>query len=121
MIRLSGNEKRLHPRINQSLPINLAVNGYDFSTTTHNISCLGASCTIDKYVPPFTKVMIRMDIPANASQKNIGINCKGVVVRTQDADNGFNIAIFFNAIPEIQRKKISKYVERFLPQATPIQ
>lgn len=116
MRKFVNSEKRLHPRINHSLPINLAVNGYDFSTSTQNISCLGAYCTIDKYVPPFTKVMVKMDVPLASSGKKFDINCKGVVVRTEDGQEGYNIAIFFNAIPETQRKKISQYIEGFLPQ-----
>ena len=49
-------EKRLHPRIAHELPLRIAVNGYDFSTSTHNISCVGAYCHLDKYMPPFTKI-----------------------------------------------------------------
>lgn len=120
MNRDLNSEKRLHPRINQRLPLKVAVNGYDFSTTTQNISCLGAYCAIDKYVPPFTKVIIKMDIPAVAGRiKNLDISCKGVIVRTNDnPKGGYNVAIFFNAIPEEQRKKISRYIERFLPKVS---
>ena len=118
-MQITKNEKRLHPRIDHCLPVKVAVNGYDFSTTTQNLSCLGAYCTINKYVPPFTKVMVKMDVPLKEGSKKFDINCKGVIVRSEDGvDGGFNIAIFFNAIPETQRKKISQYVERFLPEAS---
>ncbi len=107
-----NNEKRLYPRIDTNLPLKVIANGYDFSTSTENLSCLGAYCHIDKYVPPFTKLSIKLDLP------NIGfVECKGVIVRTEDNTNtgGFNIAIFFNRIDNQQRQKISEYLKQFLP------
>lgn len=97
----------------------VAANGYGFSTLTQNVSCVGAYCRINRYIPPFTKVSIRMLLPVNVppKQENINVECHGVVVRTEDAhDGGFNIAIFFNRIQESQRKKISQYLKQFLPQ-----
>jgi hypothetical protein len=110
-------ERRLHPRIEHKLPLNLAVNGYDFSTSTHNISSVGAYCHIDRYMPPFTKMYVKLSLP-NKEQagKNTIVECKGVVVRTEDESNGgFNLAIFFNEIRDDQRKKIAQYVSQFLP------
>jgi len=118
---IPGTERRRYPRIKHSLPVNIEANGYDFSTTTQNISCLGAYCRIDKYVPPFTRVAVRMVLPiANTSQnKDCQVDCKGVIVRTEDeADGGFNIAIYFNEIKDSQRRKISQYINQFLPSAS---
>ena len=112
------SERRLHPRIDRTLPINVAANGYDFSTSTHNISCVGAYCTIDKYVPPFTKVKIKLNLPiaANGSTDYHDVNCQGVIVRTDDDPNGkFNVAIFFNDIKEQPRQRIAQYIKQFLP------
>jgi hypothetical protein len=51
------------------------------------------------------------------SARELDIECKGVIVRTDDADDGgFNIAIFFNGINNTQRQKISQYISRFLPK-----
>jgi hypothetical protein len=110
-------ERRLHPRIEHKLPLNLAVNGYDFSTSTHNISSVGAYCHIDRYMPPFTKMYVKLSLP-NKEQagKNTIVECKGVVVRTEDESNGgFNLAIFFNEIRDDQRKKIAQNFSQFLP------
>lgn len=111
-------ERRQYPRIEQKLPVKIVANGYDFVTTTQNISCLGAYCKIKKYVPPFTRVAIRMDLPLNRAslKKCVGVECNGVIVRTEDGKSGgFNIAIFFNQISDSQREKISQYVSQFLP------
>lgn len=112
-------ERRQHPRIEQTLPLQVAANGYDFTTTTQNVSCVGAYCCINKYVPPFTKVMVRLSLPVATSDgnKKYGVRCKGVVVRTEDESRGgFNIAIFFNEIKECERQKITQYINQFLPQ-----
>jgi hypothetical protein len=115
MNRTSGKERREHPRINQNLPINVVANGYDFVTSTMNISCLGAYCRIEKYVPPFTRVRIKMDLPMANSQK-APVECDGVIVRSEDeAEGGFNVAIFFHKIAEAPRKKITQYINQFLP------
>lgn len=112
-------ERRLHPRLDSTLPLKVAANGFDFSTTTQNISCLGAYCHIDKYVPPFTKVFIKLSLPVanRAGSHEISVECCGVIVRTEDAsDGGFNIAVFFNRIKDDQRKKITQYINQYLPQ-----
>jgi len=119
MTRPNPAEKRLYPRIDYSLPIKVAANGYDFATSTQNVSCLGAYCSINKYVPPFTRVMIKLTLPikSDAINKSYSVECNGVVVRSEDAENGaFNIAIFFNQINLGQRKKISRYISQFLPE-----
>jgi hypothetical protein len=117
MPKSKTSERRLHPRVDNQLPINLAINGYDFATATENISCLGAYCRIDKYIPPFTKVSVKLSLPQLSRPGGLPVECKGVIVRSEDdAKSGkFNVAIFFNQINESQRKKIAQYVNRFLP------
>ena len=110
-------ERRLHQRIDKNLAINVVANGYDFVTSTHNISCLGAYCTIDKYIPPFTKVKIKLNLPIanNGVREKCDVDCSGVIVRTEDEPNGkFNIAIFFNEIKDHPRQKIIQYVKQFI-------
>jgi hypothetical protein len=113
------SEKRIHPRIERRLPINLAVNGYDFVTSTENLSCLGAYCRINKYVPPFTRVAVKLSLPQFSKQAPLPVECSGVIVRSEDDNQTgkFNVAIFFNQINESQRKKIARYVNHFLPQS----
>lgn len=111
-------ERRLYPRIYQEIPCHIKTNGFDFTTTTKDISCTGAYCCINKYLPPFTKLAVKIILPVNSpgKQKNLKLECKGVVVRSDDqGSNEFNIAIFFNEINNAQRKKIYTYVKQFLP------
>lgn len=112
-------ERRRYPRIKQTLPIKIVANGYDFATSTENISCIGAYCHLEKYIPPFTKIAAKVILPITNADKieNVEVECTGVIVRTEDKeDGGFNIAIFFNKITPRQRKKISQYISQFLPK-----
>jgi hypothetical protein len=114
----SGIDRRVHPRLDKKLPFKVAANGYDFSTSTQNISCVGAYCKIKKYIPPFTRVSIKLTLPVKTKEdnKNYTIDCQGVIVRTEDKEKeGFNIAIFFNRINNSQRKVITEYINQFLP------
>lgn len=111
MMKISSKERRLSPRIYKQLPLKVAANGYDFATTSKNLSCVGAYCHITKYVPPFTKVHVKIDL------QNSPLECKGVIVRTEDeTSGGFNIAIFFNGITTTARDKISRYVNQVITQ-----
>lgn len=119
----SGAERRAHPRLEHKLPFKVAANGYDFSTTTENISCVGAYCRIKKYIPPFTRVAVKLSLPikTESGKRDRVIDCQGTIVRTiDDKSEGFNIAIFFNRINNPQRKVISEYINQFLPQAHPV-
>jgi len=121
MRRKSRVERRLHPRIIKELPIKVAANGYDFLTSTRNLSCVGTYCHIDKYIPPFTRVMIRLTLPLRnrKNDKNCSVECKGVLVRTEDEKSGgFNVAIFFNQISQEQKRKIAEYVNSFISQGS---
>ena len=122
MVKRTKSERRQHPRLEQKLPVNVAADGYGFATVTKNISCLGAYCHIDKYMPPFTRVAVKLALPlaVKTGERDSNVECKGVVVRTEDDINGgFNIAIFFNEIKDTQRNKISRYISQFLPEESP--
>ncbi|MFH0738701.1 MAG: PilZ domain-containing protein [Candidatus Omnitrophota bacterium] len=117
MIKHSKAERRLYPRLEKKLPLNVAADGYDFTTSTQNISCVGVYCRVNKYIPPFTKIAVKIRLPKtkDSNPKECNVECKGVIVRTEDEKSGgFNIAIFFNEIKDSQRHKISHYIAQFL-------
>lgn len=118
MKRVTKSDRREHPRLDHRLPVKIVANGYDLETTTENVSCLGAYCRISKYIPPFTRIMVKLCLPMPNGVKS-DLECKGVIVRSTDEEKGgFNIAVYFNSITEAQKHKISQYINRFLPQAS---
>jgi len=111
-------ERRRYPRLLKELPLKLMAEDYDLVTRTRDISCIGAYCCVDKYIPPMTKLSIILLLPPDSRADNSTekVQCKGVVVRTDtNAAKGFNIAIFFNEISERNKDKITRYVSRFIP------
>lgn len=122
MKKKADAERREHPRVYHDFPVKIAANGYDFITTTRNVSCVGAYCHIEKYIPPFTKIMVRLTLPLSVKRvnKKCTVECQGVVVRTEDEnEGGFNVAIFFNTIGAHERQKISQYISQLLSQNSP--
>ena len=110
-------ERRRYPRIKKELPLKIRGQGYDFVTQTKDLSCIGAYCYVNKYIPPMTKLSVMMLLPSESEEKNaaLKVQCKGVVVRTDpNPPTGFNIAIFFNDISQRNKDKISQYVNHFL-------
>ena len=119
MIKHLKAERRRYPRVEKKLPLNVAADGYDFVTSSQNISCVGVYCHVNKYIPPFTKIAVKIRLPKNSNVKTTecDVECKGVIVMTEDEKSGgFNIAIFFNEIKSSQRNKISCYLAQFLPK-----
>ena len=116
----NASERRRYPRIKKEVPLKIKSEGYDFVTQTKDISCIGAYCHVDKYIPPMTKLSVMLLLPVEPKIKNSAekVQCKGVVVRTDpNSPEGFNIAIFFNEISERNKNKILQYVNRSLSQA----
>lgn len=114
-------ERRRYPRIKKELPVKIKTDEYDFVTQTKNLSCIGAYCYVEKYIPPMTKLSIMLLLPteSNKEDSNEKVQCKGVVVRTEaNLPKGFNIAIFFNDISQRNKDKISQYVNRFLTKSS---
>ena len=110
-------ERRRYPRIEKELPLKIRTDEYDLVTQTKNLSCIGAYCAVDKYIPPLTKLSIILLLPLKTKNKNtnVKIQCKGVVVRTEGKPpEGFNIAIFFNEISPRDKDKIATYVSEHI-------
>ena len=109
-------ERRRHPRIEATLPLKLFVTDADFITETINVSCGGAYCRIDRFVPVMTKFKMLMFIPLDG-KKSHRVECEGIVVRTEpeyplDDVKEYNIAIFFSRIKKGDRSRIAEYVKR---------
>ena len=119
-------ERRRYPRVAKSLAIKLKDREADFVTETKNVSCIGAYCTVNAYVPVLTKLRITLVLPKGRDVKaSKPINCEGTVVRVEKCPPGieanrYNIAIYFNQISKGDMKTIDHYVKNHLNAGTPI-
>ena len=121
----SGAERRQYLRAEKNLAIKLKDKDVDFVTETKNISCLGAYCQIDGYVPVLTKIKITLLLPKPKRLKTAKpIMCEGTVVRVERSNdplenNKYNIAIYFNQISKGDMKLIDDYVKNNIAEHVP--
>ena len=111
-------ERRSAPRIPERLSVMLADQGQEFLVETKNLSASGAYCTVDRFIPPMTKLSVRYALPNGPHPMEI--HCSGVVVRTEPtiahADRaGYHIAIFFTDVSDRDQAAIQQFVQRLLP------
>ncbi|MEK6715497.1 MAG: PilZ domain-containing protein [Candidatus Omnitrophota bacterium] len=109
------DERRSHPRVETTLPLRIKNPEFDIVTSTKNISSVGAYCQVDRYLAPLTKLDIALVLNqqnnSNNNTNSIKVRCRGVVVRTEQAIDKYNIAIFFNDIAEPEKEKINSFVK----------
>ena len=80
----SLHERRRYARAQNSLAIKLEDKDVDFVTETKNISCIGAYCQIDGYLPILTKLKITLLLPKTRGLKAPQhITCEVTVVRIE--------------------------------------
>ena len=94
-------ERRRSPRIKRELSLKIKLEDYDVVGQTRDISCIGAYCTVNKYIPPFSLISIILLLPLKIRNRNniYNVRCQGVVVRTEEdpkSNKEYNIAIYFN-------------------------
>jgi len=114
-----GVEHRKHPRINERLQFKLKTNHFHIVTETINLSCIGAYCQVNKYIPLMTSLDIVLALPhVDKEGKFEYVECNGLVVRVEkvslDANghNAYNIAIYFSEIEDSEKQKIESFFER---------
>jgi c-di-GMP-binding flagellar brake protein YcgR len=116
-LKYIGAEHRKHPRINERLKFKLKTNHFHVVTETINLSCIGAYCRVNKYIPFMTSLEIVLELPHVDEEGEFEyIECNGLVVRLEkvsfDANghNAYNMAIYFSEIEDYEKQKIESFV-----------
>lgn len=112
-------ERRHAPRVAKALPFAVAHGVGEFVTKTKNLSASGAYCTLRRFLPPMTKLHVRLEVPANPHARQIA--CQGVVVRVepprhQPRQRRYHMAIVFQDLADRDRAAIARFVQLHLPQ-----
>ncbi len=112
-------ERRKYPRLDKNLPIKAFGETFDFFTETMNIGAGGVLCYLEKPIPVATKLKITLVLPATKKEKEMRIDCDGMVVRVQEnlkisGKNRYYIAIMFSDIKPEDREKIARFVSEQL-------
>ena len=120
MKKHKGSERRKYPRANADFSIKFAGKESGIVARVENISCSGAYCVVNEFIPLYTRLQLKLFIPSAKDKAEEKINCEGVIVRIKEMEakekgSAFHIAIFFSQIEEQKREKIAGYVEEHLP------
>ena len=110
-------ERRRSPRIQKQIALKIRLDDYDLVGQTRDISSIGASCTINKYIQPFSLISIVFLLPIKTNGKNnvYSIRCQGAVVRIEKASENnheYNMAIYFNRLKYSDKMKLLEYVRQ---------
>ena len=109
----NGSERRGAPRALHRVPLAIVGDGTVLQAETVNLSSSGASCTVDQFLPPMTKLELEFELPDGS--RHARVRCAGAVVRAEPVvttpERGrYNIAIFFTDVSERDRAAISRFV-----------
>lgn len=113
-------ERRRSPRALERVPLQVVDGGLELEGETRNLSAAGLYCTLDRFIPPMSKLTIHLQLPGRLRQRRI--RCIGVVVRVEpgaaDAQRmRYHTALFFTEIADRDREAISHFVQRRLDAA----
>jgi len=114
---MGGAERRKAPRSAESLPLAVTEGDVSVQAKMQNLSAAGMYCTMDRFIPPMTKLDLKLELTGSARPAKI--RCVAVVVRVEPSVTDgevmrYNTALFFTDLAERDRKAISQFVERRL-------
>ena len=111
-----GAGRRKEPRYDRSLPVRVADDSPDgLKAESINISTRGLYCRTKRYVAPFAKLKVAMELPF-ASRDPATVECEGVVVRVEpqtEALGGkeYRVAVYFLNVERETQDLIAQYIE----------
>lgn len=78
---------------------------HDINGTTKDLSCVGASCTMNQPINEMTRLRLTLNLPED------DVIFDGVVVRCERLkDDNYEVGIYFSSIDMGVRKKIDDFV-----------
>ena len=110
-------ERRHSPRAAEQIAMMVTEDHAGLRAETKNLSASGAYCTLDRFIPPMTKLQLQFELP-NGSRP-LSIRCSAVVVRVAplitSAQRGqYQVALFFSDLSDRQRSAITRFVHQRL-------
>ena len=86
-----------------------------------DLSLGGASCEIEKFVPPLTKVMLHLNFPGDGKEE--AAVCRGVVVwvtpeKERRGARRYKVGIIFTEISREDRQKLQHFLENLVDRSS---
>ena len=114
-------ERRAHTRVLERVSGHILCHatGRKVALTTHNVSCSGLLSHISHYVPPYTRLVITLELAMSEGSEMLDV--EGVVVRIDPEEEepgceDYEIAVFFPDLPEMPREHIARFVLEHGPE-----
>ncbi len=111
-----GSERRRDPRYARTLPLRVGHDANDgLQAESINISARGIYCKVPRYVPPFSKLKVGLDLPQEDGSSR-PVECDGVVVRVepeaeQPGTREYRLAIYFLNLDRPDADAINGFLE----------
>jgi len=112
----NGSERRREPRFARTVPVRV---GHDSAeglrAESINVSTRGLYCKAPRYVPPFAKLKVALELPF-ASRDPATVECEGVVVRVEPESEmptvqEYRLAVYFLNLGPDSAELISDFLE----------
>ena len=112
-----SSERRRAPRVTERVALAITEAGVSLQTETKNLSTSGAYCTLDRFLPPMTKLQLVLELPNPSGP--VHVRCTGIVVRVEPvvahADRTrYHVAVFFTDLAQRDREAIAAFVRQRL-------
>lgn len=112
-----ASERRQAPRVTERVMLEVRDATAEFRAETNNLSTVGAYCTLDRFLPPMTKLQLQFELPDG--QRRVRVRGEGVVVRVEPViataeRGGYHVGIFFTEMTERDRSAIARFVRQRL-------
>jgi hypothetical protein len=100
-------ERRKHKRSKKVIKFRITPEEQqDIVGETNDLSCVGANCKMNSYVPEMTKLELTLSLPDGEE------SFEGIVVRCDKVkEDEYDTAIYFSQISNDIRKKINDFID----------
>lgn len=109
-------ERRREPRYDRNLPLRVGHDSCDgLRAESINISTRGLYCKSPRYVAPFAKLKVAVELPF-AGSGTATVECEGVVVRVEPevetvGVKEYRLAVYFLNLEQACAELIARFVE----------
>jgi len=113
-----GSDRRRDPRHERSVPLRMGDDTAEgLRAESINVSTRGLYCKVPRYIQPFSKLKVALDLPF-ADRGSTTVECDGVVVRVDPETEipgarEYRLAIYFL---DLDREE-ARVIESFLAEA----
>jgi len=110
-----GKERRRDPRFDRNFSLQVGADSLEgLKAESINISTRGLYCKVSRYVHPFSKLRVALELPF-ASGQPAKVECEGVVVRVDPEKEGagnreYRLAIYFLNLDIVAARLIGEFL-----------